>query len=395
MILNRGFSNIGLLGIPIFQLSSLITVFALISFFPKTFYYFPQELVKTAIPFIVYSFIIFIISIYSGHSLVRIVQDYELVYNIGYLLIGYFVASSLSYDTIIKMLSNVFLLCFFSSLLILFIPEQLQSISPEVGIFQKRYLFGNNVGYYIVLMIAAFFYLYLNQFKKLGFILFPLFLASSLAEQRRFSIILFVLFFINYLFSRNSFKKTIFRLSNYIIPLLLLFFFINYFNIEGERGDFSFDFFSKLYLSILGSSDNELSGAIFWRFNVISDVILLNDTLFKTMFGIGFGTPLSNHVDPITSLATRQSHILFLDTYVRLGIIGLILSINFYYKFFIYLLKNKKYSNFNNWIFITFCGVFLAAQTNPILQIIEVAYPMYFLFGLGIYIIEKRSYALK
>ena len=138
-----------------------------------------------------------------------------------------------------------------------------------------------------------------------------------------------------------------------------------------------------------------MSGAIFWRLNVISDVLSLNNTLFKTLFGIGFGQPLSNHVDPITSLATRQSHIFLFDIYVRLGLIGFLLALNFYFKLFIYLFRNRNLSNFNNWIFIVGVGVFLAAQTNPILQIIEVAYPMYFLLGIGIYVIENKSYSLE
>lgn len=395
VVLNRGFSNIGIAGIPIFQLISLLLVFSITILYPRTFYNFPKQLIKAAIPYIIFSILIFISSIFSGNSFIRIVQDYELIYNLGYALIGYFVASNLKYSQIISILNSVFITCFISSIIILLFLDQLQSISPIVGIFQERYLLGNNVGYFINLMIGGFFYLYVNNYNFYSYFLFPLLVASSLLEQRRFSIILFVLFFTNYIFGSKILSKRFSRIFYFLIPLIFLFFLLNILNFEGERGDFSIDFFSQLYLSILGSSDNALSGAIFWRLNVINDVLSLNNTMFNTLFGVGFGIPLSSHIDPATSLATRQSHIFLFDIYVRLGIVGFLLGLNFYFKLFLYLFKNRSFGNFNNWIYIVGAGVFLAAQTNPILQIIEIAYPMYFLLGIGIYVIENKSYSLK
>ena len=182
-------------GIPIFQLVSLLLVLSIPILFPKSFYSFPKELIQPAIPYVIFSLIILVLSIFSGNSILRIVQDYELIYNLGYALIGYFVASNLKYSQILFLLNTIFTTCLFSSIIILFFLDSLQSISPVVGIFQERYLLGNNVGYFINLMVGGFFHLYINNSKTYSYFLLPIFVAASLIEQRRFSIILFVLFF--------------------------------------------------------------------------------------------------------------------------------------------------------------------------------------------------------
>ena len=387
VILNQGFSNIGIAGIPIFQLISLLFIFALLLLYPRSFNEFPKKLIRPSLLLIGYSLIIFILSFFNGSSIIRIVQDYELIYNLGYILIGYFIATQLKEEKTIKLMSWLFISCLIFSILFFSFEDQIKQISPIVGIFQKQYLLGNIIGHYYLLMIAGFFYLYVSPLNQFNIVLFPIFVAASLFEQKRFSIIIFLLFFFNYFYHATAKQKS--QSITGILLIFLLLIFLNTLNIEGVRGNFSLSFFIDLYSSILGSSDNELSYGVFWRLNIINDsFILLTSDIRDFIFGIGFGKPLSFNVDPMTNLATRQSHIFLLDTFVRLGVIGFILTINLYWKFFRYFFESYKKSKIMNWFYIFSLCILLLSQSNPVLQIIHMAFPIYVIIGFGIYFKE-------
>lgn len=390
VILNQGFSNIGFVGIPIFQLISLLFIFCLLLLYPQTFNKFPKILIKPALILIGYSFVIFILSLFNGSSIIRIVQDYELIYNLGYILIGYFIAQQLEKEKLINLMSSLFLFCLIFSILFFSFETQIKQLSPIVGIFQKQYLLGNIIGHYYLLMVAGFFFLYVSPLKQFNILLFPIFTAASLFEQKRFSIIIFIIFFFNYFYNASSKNKSKSLFGILLIVLLVIF--LNVLNIEGVRGNFSLSFFIDLYSSILGSSENELSYGVFWRLNIINDsFILLSNNFRDLLFGIGFGEPLSFNVDPITNLATRQSHIFLLDTFVRLGLVGFILTINLYLKFFRYFFESYKKSKVLNWFYIFSICVFLLSQTNPVLQVIHMAFPIYVILGFGIYLKESSN----
>ena len=387
VILNQGFSNIGIAGIPIFQLLSVLLIFTLLILYPKSFNKFPKKLIKPSFLLIGYSLLIFLSSFFNGSSIIRIVQDFELIYNLGYVLIGFFIAHQLKEEKTIQLMNYLFILCLIFSIIFFSFESQIRQLSPIVGIFREQYLLGNIIGHYYLLMIAGFFYLYASPLNQFNLLFFPVFIAASLFEQKRFSIIIFIIFFFNYLYHSSSKRKYQSVFGLLLVVLLLTFF--NTLNLQGVRGNFSLSFFIDLYTSILGSEDNELSYGVFWRLNIINDsFVLLSNNIRDFIFGIGFGKPLSLNVDPITNLATRQSHIFLLDTLVRLGAIGLILTINLYIIFFRYFFNSYGESRIMNWFYIYSICILLLSQTNPVLQVIHMAFPIYVLIGFGIYFIE-------
>ena len=80
-------------------------------------------------------------------------------------------------------------------------------------------------------MFAGFFFLYVSPLKQFNILLFPIFTAASLFEQKRFSIIIFIIFFFNYFYNASSKNKSKSLFGILLIVLLVIF--LNVLNIEG------------------------------------------------------------------------------------------------------------------------------------------------------------------
>ena len=120
-------------------------------------------------------------------------------------------------------MSSLFLFCLIFSILFFSFETQIKQLSPIVGIFQKQYLLGNIIGHYYLLMVAGFFFLYVSPLKQFNILLFPIFTAASLFEQKRFSIIIFIIFFFNYFYNASSKNKSKSLFGILLIVLLVIF----------------------------------------------------------------------------------------------------------------------------------------------------------------------------
>jgi len=387
VIFNIGFSTIGVFGIPFFQLVSLLTCVLLVLFYPKSFSKFPTTLIYAYLILLLYSGTIFIISLFNGYPFLRVIQDFEMIFDMMFIIIGFFLAGQFGKEGIKKILTILFITCFLSGLIIFIFGEAITNFSPMVGIYRPIPLFGNVVGYFYIVASGAFYFLYVNPMKNFNSILFALLCVTSLFPQKRFSIIIITVFIFNYLLFTKSNKKI--QLIGGLFLLFLFISFVSIFNIEGPRGLFNFEFFSTLYSSILLNPETEFSGGIFWRFNVAFDSLSKMENIYHYLFGIGFGQPLSNLVNQSTGLITRQPHIFFLDTLIRLGSFGILIMINFLYLILRNIYLSYEESKISNWFFITILLCIACAQSNPLLQYVHMSFPIYVFVGMAIYLSRK------
>jgi hypothetical protein len=383
VILNIGFATIGIFGIPIFALISALVTILLILFYPNSFSNFPKPIISAYFLLVLYSGTICILSALKGYPILRIVQDFEMIFDMIFIAMGFFVANYLGKENIKKTLTTLFILCFLSGLIIFGIGEEtIQSFSPSVGIYRPVSLFGNVVGYFYLLTVGGFYFLYVNPMRNFNLVLFPLLCTVSLFPQKRFSIIIILSFIFHYLIFTRSSKK--FQLILGLFLLFLIIISLGSLNIEGTRGSFNIEFFSTLYSSIFLNPETQLSGGVFWRLNVVLDSVSKMENIYDYIFGIGFGQPLSNLANLTTGLTTRQTHIFLLDVWMRIGFIGLIMTINVLYLILKNIYSSYEESKISSWFFITALLLILCAQSNPLLQQVHMSLPIYVLIGMGI-----------
>lgn len=391
-IINSGFSTIGIFGIPIFPFLSIVTVILLPLFYPKSFIDIPKEIQLSAFLLIIYSFIIFISSLFNGYSFLRTVQDFEIILDMSFILMGFFLAKQLKSDKIQSLFTYLFISCFFSAIIIFLVgKDTIYSLSPTVGIYKNYYLLGNTAGYFYLLGIGAFYFLYTRPLIRFNSIVATLLLIMSLMPQKRFSIIILMIFICHYLFFTSSKNK--FQILRIIPFFIMAIFILSILNIQGERGVFSFSFLAELYSSIflIDLNDGNLSGGIFYRFNLIADSLSKLQNWNDLLFGIGFGEPITNRINLITGLTVRTSHIFILDILVRTGFFGLILVTNFFYRIIKHISCSYNQNVTSNWLFISILICLICAQTNPLLSYIHMSLPIYIFIGISLYLNKKDN----
>tara|TARA_B100001057_G_scaffold491285_1_gene581201 strand:+ start:2218 stop:3447 length:1230 start_codon:yes stop_codon:yes gene_type:complete len=386
-LFNLGIANLQIFSIPVLQFSALlISIIFLIkhnryieNIFSKSFWFF-------LLIFILYVAAIFINSIAKGYPIIRIIQDAEIFYDILFIFGGIGVAQYIKINDLIKIFTYLFISMGLWFLTIILVGQEfIKFISPTInGVYRSVPLLGGFPSHTLLLLSVPFFLFVKKNNLKNKILSFLIGVITLLAQKRFILIEIFLIVF--FYFKRISNKA--FINSILIFPLIIFSLFIfQTLEISTSKGSvFNINQMTNLWQSTFVS--NEQSGGINWRYNLIVDSIDKVDGIQDVIFGLGFGSSLTNLTDNITGQKIRTPHIFLLIVFLRTGLIGLIFISYFFSTFFItgykkYITENQyEIKNFNYFILVAFFIFFIEGQTNPTLEYAHSAYVRYFMLGL-------------
>ena len=386
-ILGKGFANINIAGLPLFQLIllflSLIVIFLKSGFFSKIFsshfWFFLQIFILFNIGILFYSFS-------EDRLLIRIIQDAEVIYDIIFVFLAVYVSSKLNLNEHKKIFTYLFISIFFYYFLIILVGKNtMQFLSPKIGgVYSSVPAFGFLPSHTILACGAIFFWNNLSSTKKsLDLFLGSILSIAALISQKRFILIQAIIFLIFYFKSLNL--NTLKKMSIYSIILLISFSIFSIFNINMSKG--SEASFANVYKTLESTFvENEYSGGVSFRKNILTDFRDMIDTPKEIFLGVGFGIPLTERIGA-DGKTNRTPHIFILTVIGRIGLFGLTFIVSFLLYFLylgikLYLHDNDAESKrIRYFLIVSLIIYFVEAQINPTLEYAHTAFFRYYTLG--------------
>ncbi|HTR68156.1 MAG TPA: O-antigen ligase family protein [Terriglobales bacterium] len=276
---------------------------------------------------------------------------------------------------------------------------QMQSMSPKSGVFIPVPIVGNYHTTYIFLLAGTLFCIVLAKYvvRWPAWILIAMALAQlfGLALHQDRSMYLGLMIALVVFTVLGEAKKTLLLTSAVAVSLLGIFVLTSVMGVEisGRIGKVDLDFFLAHLRSVSGEAGTPGS-------TVESRVDWLNQAydrfLTSPVFGVGFGRPLINYVDPKTGVSVRQPHNSSLSILARLGVIGALgwllfqffICLRFWHAFRYRRYASKLAGDLVLWLFVMYLVFMLTMSVEPALEFPSSAIPFYFFVGLALGIIR-------
>ena len=277
--------------------------------------------------------------------------------------------------------------------------EQMKSMSPKSGVFIPVPIVGNYHTTYIFLLAGALFCVVLAQYvvKWPKWVLMAMALGQlfGLALHQDRSMYLGILLAMVVFAVLGEARKTITVMGALVAALFGIFVLTSVLGIQisGRIGQVDLKFFMAHLRSVSGEAGTPGSP-------VESRMDWLNQAygrfLTRPVFGVGFGLPLINYVEPKTGAAVRQPHNSSLSVLARLGVIGALGWVLFHFFLGLRFLHAFRYRRYASklaadlvlWLFVLYLIFMLTMSVEPALEFPSSAIPFYFFVGLILGIIR-------
>jgi O-antigen ligase len=273
--------------------------------------------------------------------------------------------------------------------------QQMQDMSPKSGVFIPVPIVGNYHTTYIFLLAGALFCIVLARYvvtwPKWILMIMALAQLFGLALHQDRSMYLGLMLAIVVFTILGEAKKTMILTGAVVASLLGIFVLTSVLGIEisGRIGKVDLDFFMAHLRSVSGEAGtpgSTVESRVDWL-NQAYDRFLTHPT-----FGVGFGKPLIDYVDPRTGVSVRQPHNSSLSILARLGVVGalgwalfhLFLCLRFWHAFRYRRYAGKLAADLVLWLFVLYLVFMLTMSVEPALEFPSSAIPFYFFAGLAL-----------
>lgn len=279
--------------------------------------------------------------------------------------------------------------------------EQIQSSSPQSGVFQQVPVLGNYGSNVVYLLTGAIFCILLGRYVVrwprwilLLLALVQLFGLAILQARSMYVGLVAILVILVLLGETRKAAKLLFMLFSALAVLLLLTM-VAGLEIPGRVGPAKIAFLKQHVLSIAGAEDepgkagSTLEGRVDW-YDQAFQRIRRNPVL-----GEGFGQPLINF-DNGKSAAVRQPHNASISVLARLGAIGFTIWVIFHLCLitrFLHAFRQRRYcdghlSDLIVWLFLFYVVFMIGASVEATFEFPSGSVPFYFFTGLALGLIR-------